>query len=477
MSRAFDLIVIGAGPAGGAAALAAARHGLSVGLIDEAAAAGGQIYRAPAPGMVMLSGKRDDDANAGDELRAALAASRVQAFYSHRVWTVARGFQVDAAGEDGHHSFCAPRVIAANGGHERLVPFPGWTLPGVIGLAAATILMKSQGMMPGGRVVVAGCGPLLMAVAAKIVSGGGDLVAVVDLAGPSDWISALPGLVRRCGLLRRGLGWILAIGKARVPIYFRHGVRAAEGSDRVARVVIGPVDRAGAPVVGSEKVFDVDMLVIGHGLVASSEVPRLLRAGMTYDRLLGGWVPDVDPCGRTSVEGLFAIGDGAGIRGAEPAAIAGAIAGLAAARDAGRIEAGAFDTSMTVFGRKRRSYHAFASAISGLMALRPAQVAAIAPDTVVCRCEDVTRASIDAAARDGAADVNQLKHFTRCGMGPCQGRMCGDVAAELLARARSVPRQSVGYWTGRPPLRPLPLQDLVGTFSYSDIPIPSPAPL
>ena len=126
-------------------------------------------------------------------------------------------------------------------------------------------------------------------------------------------------------------------------------------------------------------------------VVASAEVPRLLRAGMTYDRLLGGWMPDVDPCGRTSVEGLFAIGDGAGIRGAEPAAIAGAIAGVAAARDAGQIEADAFDTSMAMFGRKRRSYHAFANAVGGLMALRPAQVAAIAPDTIVCRCEDVTR--------------------------------------------------------------------------------------
>ena len=111
------------------------------------------------------------------------------------------------------------------------------------------------------------------------------------------------------------------------------------------------------------------------------------------------------------------------------------------------------------------------------MALRPAQVGAIAPDTVVCRCEDVTRGEIEQAVRDGAHEVNQLKQFTRCGMGPCQGRMCGDVAAELLAQARGVQREAVGFWTARPPLRPVPVDEIIGTFAYSDIPIPKPAPL
>ena len=115
--------------------------------------------------------------------------------------------------------------------------------------------------------------------------------------------------------------------------------------------------------------------------------------------------------------------------------------------------------------------------MADMMALRPEQVAGIPAEAVVCRCEDVTRAGIENAAAAGARDVNQMKHFTRCGMGPCQGRMCGDVAAELLAQSRKVARQTVGYWTGRPPLRPVPLADLVGSFDYADIPIPTPAPL
>ena len=113
-----------------------------------------------------------------------------------------------------------------------------------------------------------------------------------------------------------------------------------------------------------------------------------------------------------------------------------------------------------------------------MMALRPALVAAIPPETVVCRCEGVTRAAIDAAAADGAATINQLKHFTRCGMGPCQGRMCGEAAGALLAAARGVPLVSdVGFATGRIPLRPVPMEAILGAFDYADIPVPAAAPI
>ena len=477
MSSAFDLIVIGAGPAGGAAALAAAHQGLSVALIDESEAAGGQVYCAPAAALEIPLAKQDDDFRAGEELRVALAASTVQHYFGRRVWAVTPDFRVETVYETGPQAFVAPRVIAATGAYERIVPFAGWSLPGVIGLAAATILLKSQGMVPGRRVVVAGCGPLLASVAAKIVAAGGEIAAVVDLARPSDWLKAAPGLMRRPRLLRRGLGWALDIGRARVPVYFGHGVRKAEGSARVDSVVIGRVDRTGVPAGGADTSFDVDVLVVGHGLVPGAEVPRLLRADMSFDRLRGGWVPVVNGYGRTSIPGLFAVGDGAGIRGAEPAALAGEIAGLTVAHECGRMLHTHYLEAVRPLERQLASYRAFADGVASLMALRPAQVAAIAPDTIVCRCEDVTRGTIDLAARDGASDVNQLKHFTRCGMGPCQGRMCGDVAAELLAQARGASREAVGCWTGRPPLRPVPIEDLIGTFSYDDIPVPKPAPL
>jgi len=475
-SRQSDLIVIGAGPAGSAAALAASRAGMNVTLLDEAAAPGGQIYRAPPQGVSFSSHLRGADDIAGDALRAEIAASTVNWQPSARVWSISEAFRVDAVTASGNERFTAARLIAATGAHERLVPFPGWTLPGVIGLAAATILLKSQGMAPGRRTVVAGCGPLLAAVAAKIIAGGGAVAAVIDLSGPGDWLAALPKLAGRPALLRQGAAWALKLGLARVPVLFRHTVAAVAGEGACERVTVAPVDAEGGPAAGRQRIFEADALAIGHGLVPGSEIPRLLRARHRFDRAAGGWVPERDARGRCSVAGLYAVGDGAGLAGAEPARLSGHLAGLAAAHDAGLLGEAAFRRQAESVEAERARLLGFAGAIGQLMRARPAMVAAIAPDTVICRCEDVRRTEIETAIAAGARDINQLKHFTRCGMGPCQGRMCSEAAAELLA-LHTGSREAVGYWTGRPPLRPVALSDLLGAFDYADIPVPRPAPL
>lgn len=474
--KRFDLIVIGAGPAGAAAALAASRSGLAVALLDEALAPGGQVYRAPPAGLSILPGKRGADDRAGDALRAQVAASSIRWLGAARVWSISGAFRVDAVTASGNRSFTAPRLVAATGAHERLVPFPGWTMPGVVGLAAATILLKSQGMVPGRRTVVAGCGPLLAAVAAKIVTGGGVVAAVVDLSGPGDWLRAVPGLSRRPDLLRQGLGWALRLGAARVPVLFRHGVMAVAGAEACERVAVAPVDADGRPTGDAARIFEADALAIGHGLVPGAEITRLLRARHRFDPAAGGWTPSRDAFGRCSVDGLYAVGDGASVAGAEPARLSGHLAGLAAAHDAGRLSADAFKRDTAACRAELERMLVFSGAIAHLMRARPAMVEAIEPDTVICRCEDIRRSEIETAIADGARDINQLKHFTRCGMGPCQGRMCGEAAAGLLARHVGS-REAAGYWTGRPPLRPVPLSDLLGSFDYSDIPVPTPAPL
>jgi thioredoxin reductase/bacterioferritin-associated ferredoxin len=471
-----DLIVIGAGPAGAAAALAASEAGLSVVLLDEAFAPGGQVYRAPPAGLSVAPERRGVDDESGDALRDRITGSAVIWKGGARVWSISGAFRVDAVTGSGSESFTAPRLVAATGAHERLVPFPGWTTPGVIGLAAATILLKSQGMVPGRRTVVAGCGPLLAAVAAKIVAGGGEVAAIIDLAGPGDWLKALPAMASRPDLLRQGLGWALKLGAARVPVLFRHTVTAVSGGEACVAVTVAPVDAEGRLTGGRSRVFDADALAIGHGLVPGSEIPKLLRAAHRFAPDAGGWTPVRDAFGRCSVAGLYAVGDGAAVAGAEPARLSGRLAGLAAAQDAGRL-------TDDVFAREAGEARAaldkalvFAGAINRLMRARPAMVDGIAAETVICRCEDVRRGEIEAAIAAGAREINQLKHFTRCGMGPCQGRMCGETAATLLARHVGS-REAAGYWTGRPPLRPVPLADLLGQFDYADIPVPTPAPL
>ena len=468
-----DVIVLGAGPAGVNAALAAAEAGLKVVLFDQQAQAGGQVWRAPLPGLHMPP---SPELASGDALRARLGGTAVECRFGRTIWSVGGHFRVDAVGPAGNDSAQAPRLVAATGAHERIVPFPGWTLPGVIGLAAATVLLKSQAVLPGRRVVIAGCGPLLAAVAAGILKGGGSIAAIVDLAGPGDWLRRLPALATQPRLLARGAGWALKIGAARIPVHFRHGVRGAEGGEALERVRLAPVDASGAFVAGREITLEADALCVGHGLVPGAEIPRLFRVAQAFDRRRGGFVPELDGDGRTSLDGLYACGDGAGIRGVLVAEATGRLAGLACAHDAGALSANAFAQAAAATRNAIAQARPFSDAMADSMALRPAQVAAIPDHTVVCRCEDITRGQIDAAFEDGARDLNQLKHFTRCGMGPCQGRFCGDVAGEILA-ARVGSREAVGTFTARPPLRPVPLADLMGSFDYADIPIPAPAPL
>jgi NADPH-dependent 2,4-dienoyl-CoA reductase/sulfur reductase-like enzyme len=476
VSTPFDIAVLGAGPAGMAAATEAARQGARVVLLEESPAPGGQVYRAAPEGFAMPA---DADRRAGVALRAALAGSGATLHTGCRVWGVGGGtlvpqgapsvpYRLDALGPEGvPFTLEARALILCTGTHERIIPVPGWTLPGVIGLAAATILLKAQGVLPGRRVVVAGAGPLLFAVAAKLRGAGATVAAVVDLAHHREWLRALPALAARPDLLARGALWRGGLVAARVPVLAASRVVAAEGDEVLRRVRVAPL--AG----GDESVFEADALCIGHGLVPATEAARAFRAALHYKPEAGGWVPVLDAQGRCSVPLLYAAGDGAGVRGAAAAPAGGRLAALAALHDLGlRHDASAVAASRRTFDRAARA----GAAMAKLMAVRPALVTAIPRETIICRCEGVTRAEIDAALDDGAAEMNQLKQFTRCGMGPCQGRLCGEAAAELVA-ARIGGRVRAGFATGRLPLRPVPMEALLGDFDYADIPVPAPAPI
>lgn len=505
--RVTDLAVVGAGPAGVEAAVTAAGYGLDVVLLDELPAAGGQVHRAAPAAFPRNGGGGGGEAAAGDALRARLDASSVEVRTRERVWSVvgradlapsstrlaeeagfpaegAARFRLDTLGAGGVRSVFATRLVLCPGAVERVVPFPGWTLPGVMGLAAATILLKSQRLLPGRRVVVAGAGPLVPAVAAGILEKGGAVVAIVDLNGPSEWVGVLPRLATMPRLAARGVGWFARIAGGRVPILFRCSIRRAAGRRRLETVTAAPIDRAGRwrerGGERTEREFEADALVVGHGLSPATEIGRLLRIEHEFDRARGGWRPITDEWGRTSVPGCYAAGDGAGVLGAAAASRSGRMAGTAAALDAGRIAPDAAAGRVRRLRRARARAARFGAAMARLMAPRPGMVEGIPADTLVCRCEDVTRRDVEDAIAEGAAEVNQLKHFTRCGMGPCQGRVCGDTAAELLAaRIAADPdegRRAAGQWTGRAPLRPAPLDALAGRFDYEDLPMPPPAP-
>ena len=198
----FDVVVIGGGPAGMGAATRASSLGLRTVLIEEGPATGGQVYR-PLPAPFSTAGKE----HPGDALRRQLRASEATVLLGHAVWNVSDGYRVDVVGPRGTERVDATALILATGTHERFVPVKGWTLPGVIGLGAATVLMKSQHILPGRNVVVAGAGPLLLLVAAMILEAGGRVAALVDLNGVTDWAARLPVMLSRPDLIWQGSQW------------------------------------------------------------------------------------------------------------------------------------------------------------------------------------------------------------------------------------------------------------------------------
>ncbi|WP_199084884.1 NAD(P)/FAD-dependent oxidoreductase [Bosea sp. ASV33] len=473
MTAPLDLIVLGAGPAGAAAALKARALGLSVALIDEAPEPGGQVYRAPSAGLV--GAPAEADRVKGDELRARLKASGASLHLNQRVWSLTAGFSVIAIGPDGPLTLEAPNLIVAPGAVERPIPVSGWTLPGVIGLAGATVLLKSHGVLPGRRVVVAGSGPLLLLVASKIVAAGGEVAAVVDAAPRASWFGRLGAMAARPDLMAKGGRWLLQLLKARVPLHSGAAIRAIHGRDGVASVEIGPVDAHWRPTPGPARAIEADAVCLGFGLLPSTEITRLLGARHRYEPELGGWLPEVGASLETSVPGLFVAGDGGGVRGADAAPLSGELAAIGVARRLGH-SGDLEQQAIAVTARWRRSAR-FGAAMSALAMPPPGAVAMIGAQTTVCRCEGLTRATLDTAIAAGAWTLADLKAATRCGMGPCGGRVCGEAAAMLIEAATGLSREAIGQPSARPPLRPVPLAAIAGDFAYDDLPIPAPAPL
>ncbi len=455
MSAAVDLLVVGAGPAGLAAATLAAELGLDVVVIDEQTAPGGQIYRglggavanaiADVLGPEYAGGAPLFDAfrDSGAEFRAGLA-----------VWRVEPDGTV--AWRDGRRAgtLRAQRIILAPGAMERPVPVPGWTLPGVMGAGAAQTLLKSAGMVPDGRIVIAGCGPLHLLVTCQLLAAGADVAAVLDTTRPGNWIGAarfVPKALAAAEHLARGAGMLRTIRRAPVPVHWWARHIEARGDGRLEKVRFIEA--------GASREIAADILLLHEGVVPNVHLSRQAGCAHEWHAAQRCWRPVLDPWGATTLERVAVAGDAGGILGAEAAALSGRIAALDAAFRLGRIDRAERDRRGAPFRRERERLCALRRLLDRLYRPRP-EILVPEDGTIVCRCEEVTAGQIREAVRLGAAGPNQVKALTRCGMGPCQGRMCGLVAAEIVAalRGRTVPE--TGHFRARPPVRPVTLGEL-----------------
>lgn len=452
LAARYDVAVIGAGPAGLAAATTAARLGLSTVLFDEQPAPGGQIYRSVTETPLQKRDTLGAEYWHGAELARAFMASGAAYAPAATVWSVSRSREIGVSIDAVARIVNAGQVIVATGALERPFPIPGWTLPGVMTAGAAQILLKSGGMVGDGRVVLAGCGPLLWLLAWQYLNAGRKIDAVLDTTPRANWRAALAHLPSFLAspYLAKGLKLMLRVRRELKVIGGVEALRA-EGECKLARVVY---TRGGV-----EESMPADLLLLHQGVAPNVNLANAIGCVQDWDDVQLCWRPRVDEWFAASVEGVSIAGDGAGIAGAEAAEQRGRIAAIGAALRLGRIDgtkaASEANGPRFLLDRAERG-RAFLDAL-----YRPASQFRIpSGDTLVCRCEEVSAAQISDAVKLGVTGPNQMKSFLRCGMGPCQGRLCGLTVTELIAQVRGVTPSEVGYYRLRPPVKPITLAEL-----------------
>jgi NADPH-dependent 2,4-dienoyl-CoA reductase/sulfur reductase-like enzyme len=446
-----------------AAAITAAEAGLDPLVIDENPQIGGQIHRqptvasAPTPAVSHVTASQR-----GAEILGRFRAlqHRVELLTDTTVWAVFPPRRLAILGPRGAEMIDAEQLILAQGAYEYVPPFPGWTLPGVMTPGGAQQMVKIMRVRPGRRILVAGSGPFLLVVAEQLHRSGMDVAGIVEATPALEFFASLPGLLQHPSLLGEGIGYLTRLRRARIPIDRGRIVIAAEGDGELTRVVVAPCDNQWHPDHTRARTIEADTLAIAYGFVPRTQLAQMAGCKMRFANDLGGWVPQVDELLRTSVAGVGVAGDGGGAAGALVAQAQGALAGLAAAHELGAVDSNAFTKACEPLRRRIRRLRHFRKILDGLSQVRPGLNSLATADTVVCRCEELTRAEVAGGMEFGGTDLRTIKVMTRLGMGACQGLTCWPAAARWIAAQSGRPIDEIGPASVRPPVTPVCVGDL-----------------
>ena len=421
-----QICVVGAGPAGLAAAVAAVEQGATAAVVDSAAQPGGQYWRhRPETAVPDPDGRGHHDWARYTELRRrfddAVAVGRIRYLPGTQVWMAGRdgeGFSLQmgpTVGPGPQRRLHARRLVLCTGAYDRQLPVPGWDLPGVMAAGGVQGFIKANGTLPGRRFVVAGTGPFLLSVAANIAQAGGAVAAVCEAASLSGWVPHLGAAAAVPEKAVEGAEYASVFARHRIPYRLRTVVTEILGTDRVEAVRTAKVDAAGRIRSGTERLIrDVDCVGLGWGFAPQLDLPLALGAETALDAD-GSLICTVDERQESSVPGLYLAGEITGVGGSALAVLEGAAAGSAAA---GRAEADA--------PKRREKYRRFARAMHLAHPVPERWEGWLTPETTVCRCEEVPWAEVRRARDElGAEDARSMKSLTRTGMGWCQGRICG----------------------------------------------------
>jgi NADPH-dependent 2,4-dienoyl-CoA reductase/sulfur reductase-like enzyme len=363
---------------------------------------------------------------------------------------------------DDSYSVRYKKMVIAAGAYDRPVPFPGWTLPGVLTAGGAQSLVKTQRVLPGENFLLAGTGPLQLALANQIADAGGHVVAIAEAGHIESWFGLIKGALGQWQLLGDAGQYLYGVRRAGIPLWRNHMIVEARGQGQLEEAVVAEVDKNWRPKPGTYRTVKVDTLCVGYGFVPSVELTRFAECEHRYDPLLGGWIPIRNDHMETTVRDVYAVGDCTGIAGSLVAIEEGRIAGLAAAQRLGHLTAMEARERMAPSREHLAGLQRLREVLDRISVPRPGLYELAKDDTIVCRCEEITLGEVKAALADGAADMKEVKRMTRIGMGNCQGRMCGPAMQEIIAREKGLPPDRVGFLNPRPPVRPIRLGILAG---------------
>lgn len=454
MSKIYDFIIIGAGPTGLAAAATAAACGVSSLVIDEQPQPGGQIYRnieTATPADCDFLGK---DYRYGKKLSAVFRQSSTTYLPGATVWDVDPTPKVCYSKNGASTQVAGRKLLVADGAMERPVPIPGWELCGVMGAGAADVLLKSANLVPSSGVVLCGNGPLLLLVATHYVKLGIRIQAILETGSPSRYLSTLPAFAKAFkapGYLAMGAAMLIKLLMSGVPWFTGVTDIEAVGDERVTAVCFAHRRK--------KKEIPTNLLLLHNGVVPHTRLTRHLNCQHLWDGLQRCRYPQTDQWGHTTAEGVYAAGDTAGVAGAKIAELKGRITALEVAYQLNKLSKKERDLKAAPFFRNLAREKAARPFIDLLFAPSQQLIVPKNDDTLVCRCEEVTAGHIRQAVRQGFVEVNSVKTATRCGMGPCQGRMCGLVTAEVIADELGVDLHESGHYHIRPPLKPIFLEE------------------
>ncbi len=456
-----EFVIIGGGPGGVAAAILAAKAGVKVTLLDENERPGGQIYRQFERGFKVTDSKvLGRDYKNGLELlhQFSSLSDNIRYLNNATVWGIFKNRTLAFARNEASSSLSFKNLLVATGAYDRPVPFPGWTLPGVFTAGGAQRLVKTERILPGEKILLAGTGPLQLVLAHQILNAGGKIEAILEAGNISkNWLPMLTGMWGNWDYLKDGWKYLRHTQNAGVPLLRNHIILEVHGDGQVEEAVIAKVDKNWRYKPDTKRTVKVDTICLGYGFVSSTELTLLAECEHKYELRLGGYIPVRSDNMETTVQGIYAVGDGAGVAGSKIAIEEGRIAGISIARSLGYISHIDADKHIKFFKKRLKKFNRFRKVLDEMSIPRAGLYELANDDTIICRCEEVTLGEIKEAMADGTTQAKDIKRMTRLGMGPCEGRMCGPALIEIMRRQPNASSEGPGYLLPRPAIKPISL--------------------